>query len=238
MLAKVSLFALLAVLVLGTAGAWAIIVDGYNDFPSSALIDADGGDTEFPEIDMLDVYVLADHTGIYIGYGHDHGFWTQVQIGIAIMLPNIPGGSFDPWAHQIGFEGVCKPCYIAYVNIDSNWNEWCIWNVGSQNWDRQANILNWVVNTNFDEIGLPYDLLGIDCTQFSQVFIELWVTQEGHTKGPLDLSYNDSLQLSTTSGTIWDINEPVMISCYHCIELHGPTASEASTWGGIKALYR
>lgn len=238
MLGKVSVFALLAVLALGTAGAWAIVVDGVNDFPPSALIDADGGDTQFPQIDMGNVYVYADHTGIYIGYGHDHTPWTQVQIGIAIMFPNIPGGHFDPWAHQIGFHGACKPCFIAYVNIDSNWNEWCVWNTGTSNWDRTPNILNWVVNTDFDELYLPYDLLGIDCTVFSQVFIELWVTQEGWTKGPLDLSYNDGLQLSTPSGTIWDIDTPVMIACYHCIELHSPSATEASTWGGIKALYR
>ena len=64
------------------------------------------------------------------------------------------------------------------------------------------------------------------------------MTQAGSTKGPLDLSYNDDLQLSTPSGTIWDIDEPVIIACYHSIELFGPSATEETTWGKIKQLYR
>jgi len=236
MFAKVLALTVSLVILLGVGWAYAIVVDGVNDFPPAALIDPDGGDTEFAELDIGDVYVAYDGNAIYIGYGHDPGGWTGVQIGIALVTTSTGGGTFDPWAHQIGFEGMCLPDYIAYVNLDSDWNEWCVWNV--TDWDRTANILNWVTSTPFDEIELTYEMLGIDCTIFSQVFMEMWVTQGGNTKGPLDLSYNDDLQLSTPDTTIWDIDTPVMISCYHCIDLHGPSATEAASWSRIKRLYR
>lgn len=234
MFAKVSML-LVAITVLSFGLAYAIVIDGINDFAPSDLIDADGGDTEFAPIDIGDVYASYDGTGIYIGYGHDHDGWTGVQVGIAIMFPGIAGGTTDPWGHQIGFQGTCYPHFIAYKNIDSDWDEWCEWN--GAGWTQTPNILDWIVSTPFDEIALPYDLLGVDCTIFSQVFFEIWITQDGGTKGPLDLSYNDNLQLSTTTGTVWDTDVPVLISCYHCIELYGPSATENLTWGGIKRLY-
>lgn len=236
MFAKVSVLIVALAVLLGFGWAYAIVIDGVNDFDPGDLIDADAGDTEHAPIDIGDVYVAYDADGIYIGYGHDHDGWTGVQIGIAVMFPTEPGGTSDPWGHQIGFHGTCYPQFIAYKNIDTDWDEWCVWN--GTDWDRTAGILNWVVSTAFDEIELSYDLLGVDCTIFSQVFIEIWITQDGSTKGPLDLSYNDDLQLSTPEGTTWDIETPVMISCYHCIELFEPSANEHTTWGGIKNLYR
>ncbi|MFH1313068.1 MAG: hypothetical protein ABIJ00_07535 [Candidatus Eisenbacteria bacterium] len=236
MFAKViGLASLITVLCIGWA--FAIVVDGVNDFAPADLIDPDGGDTEHAPLDIGDVYAAWDDTAIYLGYGHDQDGWTGVQVGIAIMLPLEAGGTTDPWGHAIGFTGACYPKFIAYMNIDSQWAEWCVWN--GSDWDRTPSILNWMVTTTFDEIALPYTLLGIDCSLFSQVFFEIWVTQDGGTKGPFDLSYNDDLQLSTVpGGTIWDITEPVLISCYHCLELHEPSATDASTWGGIKRLYR
>jgi hypothetical protein len=235
MFAKVALVITLTMLI-GIGVASAIVVDGVNDFAPADLIDPDGGDTEFAPIDLLDVYITYDANGVYIGYGHDPDGWTGVQIGIAIVTTATGGGTTDPWGHQIGFHGTCLPDFIAYVNLDSDWNEWCVWN--GSDWDRTANIINWVTTTPFDEIEITYDMLGVDCAEFSQIFIELWVTQDGGTKGPLDLSYNDDLQLSTPDGTTWDIDTPVLISCYHCIELYGPSAMDATTWGGIKRLYR
>jgi hypothetical protein len=237
MFGKVTALAVGLTMLLGVGVASAIVVDGVNDFAAGDLVDPDGGDTQFAEIDMLDVYITYDGNGIYIGYGHDPGGWTGVQIGISFATSVLPGGgTFDPWAHQIGFMGLCLPDFIAYVNLDSGWNEWCVWDgVG---WVHNANIINWVTATPFDELEITYDMLGVDCAEFSQVFIELWVTQDGGTKGPLDLSYNDDLQLSTPGGTTWDIDTPVMISCYHCVELFGPSATDATTWGGIKRLYR
>jgi hypothetical protein len=236
MFAKASVLIVALTILLGVGWTYAIVVDGVNDFDPGDLIDADAGDTEHAPIDIGDVYVTYDADGIYIGYGHDHDGWTDVQIGIAVMFPMQPGGTFDPWGHQIGFHGTCYPQFIAYKNIDSDSDEWCVWN--GTDWDTTANVLNWIVSTAFDEIELSYDLLGVDCTIFSQVFTEIWITQEGGTKGPLDFSYNDDLQLSTPDSTTWDIDTPVMISCYHCIELFEPSANEHTTWGGIKRLYR
>lgn len=236
MFARVSVL-IVAITVLCVGWAHAIVVDGVNDFAPADLIDPDGGDTEHAPIDIGDVYVAHDADAIYIGYGHDQDGWTGVQVGIAVMFPTVVGGDTDPWGHMIGFNGACLPYYIAYMNIDSEWNEWCEWN--GAGWTHNPNILNWVVNTPFDEIALPYELLGVDCTaDLTQVFFEIWITQEGGTKGPLDLSYNDDLQLSTPLGTVWDVDAPVMISCYHCIELYGPSATENSTWGSIKNLYK
>jgi hypothetical protein len=236
MLGKVTAL-VLALTMLGVGAASAIIVDGVNDFAPADLIDPDGGDTEFAPIDMLDVYITYDEYGIYIGYGHDPDVWTGVQIGISFATSLLPGGgTTDPWGHQIGFQGACLPDFIAYMNIDSEWNEWCVWN--GMDWDRTPGIIDWVVSTPFDELEITYDMLGVNCAEFSQVFIELWVTQDGGTKGPLDLSFNDDLQLSTPGGTIWDTDTPVMISCYHCIDLYGPSATDVTTWGGIKRLYR
>jgi hypothetical protein len=227
------------VVVLAFAGvgvASAITIDGVNDFPPASLIDPDGGDTEFAEIDFGDIYIHYDAAGLYVGYYHDQGIWTGVQIGISFVTIATGGGTTDPWSHQIGFTGMCLPDFIAYINLDSEWNEWCVWN--GSDWDRTPGLLSWSVATDFDEVAIPYTMLGVDCAEFSQVFIELWVTQDGTTKGPLDLSYNDDLQLSNTGGTTWDTDTPVIISCYHCIELYGPSATEMSTWGDIKALYR
>jgi hypothetical protein len=230
-------FALVVVLALAAAGpALAITIDGINDFPPSSLIDQDGGDTEFAPIDFGDIYIAYDATALYVGYYHDHDDWGGVQVGIALVTSAADGGTFDPWGRQIGFHGMCLPDYVAYINIDSEWNEWCVWN--GADWDRTPGLLSWSVMTEFDEVMFPYTMLGIDCIEFSQVFVELWITQDSPTKGPLDLSYNDDLQLSTPEGTVWDIEQPVMISCYHCIEIFGPSGTENSTWGKIKALYR
>ncbi|HVP56698.1 MAG TPA: hypothetical protein VMU02_01265, partial [bacterium] len=127
-------FLLAGVMVLIMAGwAWAIVVDGVNDFPPYTLIDQDGGDTQFSPIDIGDVYVYPASDGLYIGYGHDQDGWTGVQIGMAFVTTHL-GGSADPWGHQIAFGGLCLPEYVAYVNLDSNWNEWCAWNTGTNAW--------------------------------------------------------------------------------------------------------
>jgi hypothetical protein len=123
------------------------------------------------------------------------------------------------------------------VNIDSQWNEWCAWN--GADWDRTANVLSWTVLDPVDVLVVPWELMMVDCNQaFFQVFLEMWITQDGGTKGPLDLSFNDDLQLSTPGGTTWDIDQPVIISCYHCIDLYGPSGTEATTWTGVKSLWK
>lgn len=201
-----------------------MVVDGVNDFPGFALIDADGGDTEFAPLDLGDIYVTYDGAGLYVGYQHDHDSWGGVQIGMAFVTDH-SGGSPDPWGHQIAFAGVCLPHYVAYINIDSDWSEWCEWNHGTSAWDRTPGVLNWVVGTPFDEIFIPWTMLGIDCTILTSMGLEIRVTQDSPTKGPLDLGLTDALQLSTPSGTTWDITTPVVLSCYYCIVLNAPSAT-------------
>jgi len=225
------------VVLLMAGSAWAVVVDGVNDFPPFALIDNDGGDTEFAPLDIGQVYVSVESNGLYIGYGHDQDGWGGVQIGIAFVTDH-SGGTPDPWGHQIVFGGICLPHYVAYINLDSGWNEWCAWNHGTATWDRTPNILNWVTNTPFDEIFIPWSMLEIDCRTVTSMGMEMWITQDSPTKGPLDLSFNDALQLSTPTGTTWDITTPVLIACYHCILLNAPSDVNESTWGNIKALYR
>jgi hypothetical protein len=226
----------LSVAMLFTASlASAVVIDGVNDFPPGSLIDADGGDTEFAPLDIGNVYVTYDATNLYIGYDYDQDGWTGCQVGIAVAV-GTAGGTTDPWCHQIAFLGLCKPAYVAYIDVDSNWNEWRVWD--GANWVQNPNVLSWSDDTAFDEVAIPYSLMGIDCTVFSQVFFEIWVTQNGCSKGPLDLSYGDPLQLSTPSGTVWDIETPVNITCYWCLDLFSPSGTEETTWGNIKALYK
>ena len=52
-----------------------IVVDGVNDFLPANLVDADGGDTQFPNIDLGDFYVTNDAVKLYLGFEHDQGGW-------------------------------------------------------------------------------------------------------------------------------------------------------------------
>jgi hypothetical protein len=99
------------IMVLSIGWAYAIVVDGVNDFAPADLVDPDSGDTEYAPIDLGDVYVTYDESAIYIGYGHDHDGWTGVQIGIAIMFPLEAGGTTDPWGHQIVSRHVLSPVH-------------------------------------------------------------------------------------------------------------------------------
>jgi hypothetical protein len=239
-MAKGTAFFCAAALVLGFATTGlAVVVDGVNDFPPTALIDADGGDTQFTPIDLGDIYVTNDANNLYIGYAHDHDGWGQVQVGIAIGTKD-GGGSWDPWDRRIDFVGQCLPDYIAYKNIDSDYDDLVTWNGAS--WDYGMNQLNWVIGTGFDELEIPLALIQAACPGFHQVFIEIWVTQDACGKGPLDLSYADPLQLSTPGNTIWDLpcdgSQDVQLSGYHCYVVQCPSATEQSLWGAVKTLWR
>ncbi len=231
------------VLVLGFATyGFAVVVDGVNDFPPASRIDIDGGDTEFTPIDFGDIYVTNDANNLYIGYEHDHDGWGQVQVGIALGTIDGQGGSWDPWDRRIDFAGQCLPDFIAYKNIDSDYSDLVTWDPMAMGWIYGMNPINWVIGTGFDELEIPLAQIAAACPGFHQVFIELWITQDNCSKGPLDLSFNDALQLSTPGGTIWELpcdgSQDVVISCYHCYVVQCETGTEESTWSSVKALFR
>jgi hypothetical protein len=239
-MAKVIAFFAATALVLGFAGTGAaVVVDGVNDFPPVALIDADGGDTEFAPIDFGDIYVTNDANNLYIGYDHDHDGWGQVQVGIAISTV-AGGGTSDPWDRRIDFVGDCLPDFVAYRNIDSDYDDLVTWN--GAGWDYGLHPLNWVTSTTFDELEIPLSEIGVECHGFVQICLELWITQDNCNKGPLDLSLNDALQLSTLGGTIWELpcdgSQDVQLANFHIITLDCPTAIDESTWGNVKVLWR
>lgn len=230
-------------LVLGFAATVsAVVVDGVNDFAPASQIDTDGGDTEFAPIDLGNIYVTNDATNLYIGYDHDHDGWGGVQVGIALGTIDGQGATADPWDRRIDFAGQCLPDFVAYKNIDSDYDDLVTWDAGAMGWIYGANDLNWVIGTTFDELEIPLALIGAACPGFHQVFIELWVTQDACNKGPLDLSYADELQLSTPGGTTWELpcdgSQDVVLSCYHCYVVQCPSDVDESTWTGVKNLWR
>jgi len=67
------------------------VLDGVNDFLVANRIDQDGGDTQFTQIDIGDFYVTNDAVKLYVGFAHDKGTWTTVQLGLAIDVDTADG---------------------------------------------------------------------------------------------------------------------------------------------------
>ncbi|MDD3642932.1 MAG: hypothetical protein PHQ19_05680, partial [Candidatus Krumholzibacteria bacterium] len=174
-----------------------IVVDGANDFLAANLVDADGGDTQHVPIDLDSVFITNDSNKLYIGFGYDKDGWTNNQLGIAISTGQT-GGTTDPWGHAIAWNTAPhKPDYHAYCNMDNSWQELRQWNGGTTSWDliySGTGSLGWVNNTGFEEVGFALSDLGL--TAGDTVYIEIISTQNGGTKGPLDLVAGDAEQLS------------------------------------------
>lgn len=187
-----------------------ITVDGANDFLADNLVDADGGDTEFAPLDIDSVFITNDTNKLYIGFGYDKDGWTTNQLGIAISTGG-PGGTTDPWGHAIAWTGAPhKPDYHAYCDMDNSWQELREWNDTGSSWDliySGTSSLGWINNTGFEEVGFALSDLGLAAGD--TVYIEIISTQSGGTKGPLDLVAGDADQLSTPSGTTFDVASPV-----------------------------
>ncbi|MCK4546955.1 MAG: metallophosphoesterase [Candidatus Eisenbacteria sp.] len=192
------------------SGAWTpqtIQVDGANDFLPENLLDPDGYDTEFSQIDIDSVFVTNDGNNLYIGIQYYEDAWSNCCVGIAIDLGDAYGGLTDPWARQIEWsEAPNPPNFISYVNLDNNWQDLRRWTGSS-----------WVVvcagdggcghatGTGFKEFTFSLATLGV--TVGETVHLELWTTQQ-NTKGALDLVASDSRQESTPEGTNWSPSVP------------------------------
>ena len=207
------MLSLLAILVLGAGTVLAqtpqtIVLDGVNDFLPGNLLDADGGDTEYPNIDLGDVYLTNDAVNLYLGMDQDPAGWGTVQLGVAIDVNTAAGGDTDPWGRQLEWSlAPTKPDFMFYVNLDNNWQ-------ASYQWDGSAWVnmaqgpaaLNWQTGTAFKELAVMLSTLGVGPGDV--INIETWVTQDGSTKGPLDAAAGDGVQFSTPTVTIWDSTTP------------------------------
>ncbi len=188
-----------------------ITIDGENDFAPVNLIDADGGDTQYTEVDLGNVYLTNDANDLYLGYEHDQGGWGTVQLGVAIDVGTTLGGISDPWSRQLEWSGAPnKPDFYFYINLDSDWQASYEWNPGPGTWDQITagpGDLGVPTGTGFREYAISLALLGVSVGD--AINVEVWVTQDGATKGPLDAAANDAVQLSTPDGTTFDVDEPV-----------------------------
>jgi|GEM_PF-268134 len=190
-----------------------IVVDGTNDFLAENLLDPDGYDAEFPEIDLDSVFVTNDGNNVYIGIQYDQGGWPDCCIGVAIDLGDAFGGLTDPWGRQIDWsEAPYPPNFIPYVNVDNNWQElrsWTgtFWTVPCGGYGG----CGYATATGFKEYALSLSTLGVSAGD--TLYLESWTTQ-GSTKGALDLAASDSRQESTPEGTTWNPEVPTQPDQY------------------------
>lgn len=198
-------------MVVATAGwSWAttpqtIVIDGVNDFLPANLVDADGGDTQFPNIDLGDTYATNDAVSLFLGMAQAPAGWSGVQIGIAIDVNTAAGGTTDPWGRKLEWSlATYKPDYMFYVNLSNNWQAAYQWNGTSWAGIGSAGPggLGWSTSTGFKELPILLSTLGV--APGATIHWEAWVTQDGSTKGPLDAMAGDGDQLSTPSFTLWD----------------------------------
>ena len=97
-----------------------ITIDGVNDFLPGNLADADGGDTQHPEIDLEDIYITNDAVNLFLGFQTGLGEFTDPgnQLGFAIDLGTAAGGTSDPWGRQIEWSAAAfKPASSHAVRI-------------------------------------------------------------------------------------------------------------------------
>ena len=212
----------LLVLVLVAGPAWAfvpqtIVIDGTNDFDSGNLLDADGGDTQFTELDQGNIYLTNDSNFLYFGFDYDHGTWTDINLGIAIDTNSAAGGTSDPFGRAIAWNTVPKkPDFIVYDVIPTSANTYNYevlyqWNGSAWSTVQDGSDGLGIADGTFTEGKLALSTLGLAAGD--TLHIEFWVTQEGSTKGPLDAACSDAVQLSTPSGTVWDTTSAVEMSC-------------------------
>lgn len=193
-----------------------ITLDGNNDFLAANLVENDSSDTQFSQIDLRRIYITNDANKLYFGFGHDKGTWTTIQLGIMISTVGKNGATNDAWGHRIVWGGTHKPGYAAYKNCDNNWQELRQWTGTAWSAPLRAGVgANGMVGTTFHEVSFLLCELGVAAGD--SLWFEIVLTQDGTTKGPLDLSKNDAVQLSTPSSTTWDPPAP------------GPTVP--LTWG-------
>lgn len=205
----------------GTALAQApqtIVIDGINDFLPVNNIDADAADVQVPEHPQLDIqnlHLTNDAVNLYVGFEKHPSPYGSTQFGIAIDVGTVDGGSTDPWGRAIEWSlATNKPDFMFYINLDSGWQAAMYWDGAAwQNLSAGPGALGWVTNTEFSELAIMLGTLGV--APGGTVNIDLWLTQDASTKGPLDAMANDASQLSNPGSTLWDTATAIPMFTYH-----------------------
>ncbi|NTV03805.1 hypothetical protein HGA89_02645 [bacterium] len=235
--------ALLAVIALALPAALAaqvpqtIAVDGVNDFNPANLLDADGGDTQFSQVDIGDFYVTNDAVKLYVGFEHENGNFGSVQLGIAVDVGTAAGGTLDPWGRQLEWSlAANKPDFMFYVNLDNNWQGGLYWNGTA--WANLSTpgtgALGWIAGNGFAEIGVLLASLGV--APGANINVEAWVTQDSPTKGPLDAAANDASQLSTPGSTTWDTPIDIPMFDYLAFTVMNAADNDPPTLSGAQHI--
>jgi len=232
-----------------------IVLDGVNDFDPSNLLEDDGIDTQAfctPSANPMDVgkvYVTNDANFLYIGIEFARTCFCDMNLGVAIDVNTPAGGTSDAFGRAIAWNNVVnKPDFYLYDVTPTDCNSFNYeilykWNTGTVAWDNVSTQVNpgWGTGSNglgiadgltFKEIKLPLSVLGI--ASGATIHLEVWATQEGATKGPLDAMCSDAVQLSTPSSTTFDVVTPVEMTCMlpftvlNAVDVTPPTVTSAA----------
>jgi hypothetical protein len=212
-----------------------ITVDGINDFDAGNLVDNDTGDTQSGcspaalPMDLGKVFMTNDASFLYIGVEFSKSCYCDMNLGLALDVGNtVGGGPSDPFGRKIGWNVVPnKPDFVIYDVTPTNCSTFNYeilykWNSGTSVWDNASTQINpaWGTGTNglgivdsltFKEMKIPLSVLG--ATTGTAINLEVWITQEGATKGPLDAMCSDNVQMSRFTGTTYDTTAVVDMTC-------------------------
>ncbi|HKK70970.1 MAG TPA: choice-of-anchor X domain-containing protein [Candidatus Krumholzibacteria bacterium] len=241
-----------------------IVVDGVNDFDAANLLEDDGGDTEEsnfcgddPEVDtpmdIKEVYVTNDANNLYIGFVYDRECFSspQVNLGMAFSYGDpADGGTTDPFSRRIAWNTIAdKPDNYVYAVLDGfNYEVFYQWN--GTGWDvvqDGSDGLGMANDVGFEEISIPLSWFSNGQAGLSggqNLKIELWMTQDGTSKPPLDALASDDVQTSTPSGTTFDVSTDVEMTAYldytviDVVDNEAPLLTGVSLVDGAAGTYR
>lgn len=233
-----------------------IVLDGTNDFDPANLLDDDRNDTQqgcapaaLP-MDLGRVYVTNDNNYLYVGVEFSKTCYCDMNLGLSIDVNSAGGGTTDPFGRKIGWTNLAfKPDWVVYDVTPTNCNSFNYeilykdslgtWYNRSQylnpSWGSGSNGLGIADGIDFKEIRLPLSVLG--AAVGTPLRLELWVTQEGTTKGPLDALCSDNVQMSRPSTTTYDTTAVVQMTCQlgytvlNAVDNTPPTVSTALATG-------
>ena len=177
-------------------------------------------------MDIGNVYITNDVNNLYIGFEYDRDCFNSppVNLGIAFSYgAELDGGTTDPFARKIAWNAVSRtPDNIFYVVLDAfnyevlyHWDG-AVWqNISTTvnpGWGGGSDGLGMANDTGFEELALPLSVFGLN--PGDPLHVEIWMTQDGTSKPPLDAVFSDGVQASTPAGTTFDVTTAVEMSGY------------------------